>query len=70
MLHLQFSTLHLKKLSNSVHGSQIVFNVSQPLVGAKTSYISFVNRGQPAFCSQLTGLPVVFSWIVLMSTPR
>jgi hypothetical protein len=30
----------------------------------------FLNNVQHAFCSQLTGLPIVFSWIVLMSARR
>lgn len=67
LLHLQFSVVHVRVLSNRIHRSQTVSNVSELPVGEETSYLSFLNRAQPAFCSQLTGLSAVFSWIVLMS---
>ena len=65
-VHLQFSMLHVGALSNRVHRSHTVSNMSEIPVGEKTSYLSFLNRAQPAFCSQLTGLSAVFSWIVPM----
>ena len=65
--HLQFFTLHLKTLSNRAHRE----NVSELSVpGWSSEAISlFLNNVQPAFWSQLTGLRVVFSWIVLMAAP-
>ena len=64
-----FPRLHVKTLSNSIHHRQTAFNMSEPLVGAATSYFIFLNGERPAFCSQLTGPAVAFSSIVLMSAP-
>ena len=68
--HLQFPTLHLKTLSNRVHHRENGLKaVSVPGSGNK-AISSFVVNVQSAFWPQLTGLPVGFSWIVLMGAGR
>lgn len=64
-LQLEFYTLHVKTLA-IVYIATRMFQRGLRSWLEQGSYHPFLSNVQHAFCSQLTGLTVGFSWIVLM----